>query len=253
MHFNPRTAKNKLFKLFQLITNNDILTVQETHGDSNALLRLAGRYNNTHTHYVNPHPNPTSGGTITFVKNNILGPNSTSTNHNLVPGRIQATTINNGNNSITVYNIHNYDITNDNINDIHNHLNTWQHKHKHNHANVALIMGDFNFSTAGESAHAVNQILNNTQASSITNNNDTRAAAHDTKEAKRWAKILGPLLEHLQHDPTRLGVRSTDDFTEVHISASRIDRIYSNIPPWLALQLRPSTTVPTPVTKIVAQ
>ena len=116
---------------------------------------------------------------------------------------------------------------------------------------MAFVLGDWNFSVPGESASAINHTINKHP----DNTHAARTAAQDERDAAAWAPLLGGLIEHHQNEPTRLGTRTNmgrpeDD--DLHITSSRLDRVYSTFPPWALLQLRSTSQVSTPVSKCVA-
>ena len=100
---------------------------------------------------------------------------------------------------------------------------------------LVVILGDFNFHTAGEAS---------TKFGTVGPTANVSIAKHGDTENRRWRVPLYGMTEIFQSDATRIGDRKENE--DRQITAARIDRVYVSTPPWILMHLRAGAKVTVP-------
>ena len=115
-------------------------------------------------------------------------------------------------------------------------------------SSIHLIGGDFNFLARGETPIRVS-----TENIEIPiKHNDTRAT---NQSNVKWSAMLANSMEHHQTNQTRIGhnPNANDNQETQYLIAKRLDRIYSSILPWQAINLKIRSYATIEVTKAETQ
>lgn len=199
------------------------MVVQETNGTEAALTQF-GRQPPSHHAYTSAGPNKHAGGLLTLASKKKLPTPSTPVH--IAHGRVLLTYLRSNNFIAIIFNVHNEDI---------NELELRRRKSRFRDARQAqdddeemctftILVGDFNFLAPGE--HTAHVGIN-------THNKPPPTNQKHQQEAWRWKGIIGTLTELEQPCYTRCGA------SKEHPSIlSRIDRIYTSIPPWMLKSFR---------------
>ena len=115
---DPEKAKRKLAFFTELALAADVVLVQETHGNADDFLvkcpQLAGLF----ATYVSQGPSRATGGVLTLFRKTWLAVDAVVTPRVLAEGRVLRTSITAGDKTCHVWNVHNFDLTGEQMADI---------------------------------------------------------------------------------------------------------------------------------------
>ena len=158
LHWDPALAQEKFGMLLKMLIVNDIVALQEVHGDKADMKLLTQRHTQSHTSGLSPHDNPTAGGVITYVKNDLLGINTKRADKPIVDGRVLRSIISKQigpeKHSITIFNVHNFGCSDRQVENIKKYVSEARNKaFKAGPNHAVFVLGDFNFLVPGEARH----------------------------------------------------------------------------------------------------
>ena len=208
---------SKYASLRRLLQKHDITCLQETHGQAD--LTDAIRHNfPDHTFITNFGPDEVTGGTAIAIRSTFLHYFTHYTHHIMAEGRIHVVTLHHPVYALTVANIHLAPSwllheTKAHLRRLRTYLDTLTYHHK-------IITGDFNFSVTGEGIYHV--------ASDTVTYDSTGMCAF-------FHSLFSDHTDLHSHNPTRREL-TADGKLE---ATSRIDRLYTNLPPPVLFDLKP--------------
>ena len=228
-------AKTRLTCLRNLVCRHDVVGIQEVHGTTAQQQQYLGTFGASHCVGCSGAANPAAGGVSLLVSTRLGVRKPVFTP--LVAGRAIAATICDEDESISVFIcLHNFgllpaekDVIIDFICDARSKCQSAGGGN-----GMVTLLGDFNFTAEGDFA---------------TTYGDGGGAKHveQVRDRSTWSRALKPMVEFFQPEPTRTQWREQDGRKSV--ITTRIDRIYSSMPSWLAVQLSISGATVVPSTQ----
>ena len=204
-------SERKILVLCKLMSNNDVVMVQETRDDYHKRLYFEQRFGGTHSFFWNSVEGGTFGGTLICVKKSFMLQFNNVSHVVLIDGRIQQLTLDGNFGNLSIINTHiDPMLTNNQICGVLDTVlaNVKDVEHYH-----TIIAGDFNFE------------LNANDRITLANGHFCGRVG---QVARHWVALFGAFSELFQPEYTRSALVSTPAGT-----ASRIDRIYTSLRPFI--------------------
>ena len=212
--------------IFPFVKSAHVTSFQEMHGDEHEMQSCLLAFQCSHHLVLNPHAQRGTGGTAVLISFSLVPQDAAMdiVNDVIVPGRIQRTVISrrDGTSTLVVFNIHNYGLSNREIERARDIINSDRAKSIRSPREFfVFVNGDFNFMAEGELP--VNRAA------------ETLAAVaggqqrYSSLDPAPWNPVLSRLLELASDLPTHYCAATS--------RVSRIDRFFCASPSWLAVNM----------------
>ena len=203
----------------------DIVCLQEVHGFWE-LLQACLRRELTEWHCVhNFHADAGTASCITLVIHSFAAADDI-TSSSLVEGRILRTMVGNKGNALYIWNVHNFGLSATQISFTCDEIRKDIESAKIlPHAEAAFILGDWDFSAAGELPLSVSRPTHISESSHLK-----KAIVAVRPGQSGFSRLLDRLVELKQPHPTH--------YSQASDALSRLDRAYTSLPGWMLLNLQ---------------
>jgi exonuclease III len=248
----PETRrKAKKRALNKLLHDNDAVAVQETHGQSEHWATTRKQLDKSHKIFHSHDPESRNkAGVALFLKRKLYRQAFREEVVEVNPGRTLTVRLFFAKGCLSFTSIHNFEMNETAQRQTAKHCADENRNAQNDEqgSSIHLIGGDFNFLARGEIPTRVS-----TKDLEIPlKYNDTRAT---NQSNIKWSTMLANSMEHHQPNKTRIGHNpNANENPETHyLIAKRIDRIYSSILPWQAINLKIKSYTTIDVTKAETQ
>ena len=224
-----KRIKNCTFR--NLIHNNDITTLQETHGNKLSWDAEAKQIRKSHRVFTSLNADKEGvGGVAIIIKNIIFDQAIQHKVTDLIDGRVLTVSLTFSDGKLDITSIHNQDLGSLLLKKTVDHCKDLTDKAQRDAGgrSVHLVGGDFNFLEKNELPLRIG--IDSTIPDK--DNDKTR----DEAARRKWGPYLDRALEHHQGEPTRVGHNPSKNGERYYI-VKRLDRIYSSWLPWQAIHL----------------
>ena len=204
------------------------IVLQETHGAAQEVKKLLFPLSREFFFHHSIGPDRSTGGTIILIARTYVREESQMSSEDVVSGRVTRSVITDGGPTVTVWNVHNYGLSNQHVSLIATRIKRDIMRARADPLkHVVWICGDSNFLATGETPFTVNDPLRK---------RDAQAATTEHRPRRAWSDALKDTVECQQDLPTHYNSGSD--------SYARLDRIYTTLPPWALVNSNCTARVP---------
>ena len=246
-------ARRKVKKkaLNKLLHDNDVVAVQETHGQSEQWSTTRKRLVKSHKVFHSHDPDSRNkAGVALFIKRRLSQQAFREEVVEVNPGRTLTVRLFFTKGCLSLTSIHNFEMNEAAQRQTAKHCADENRNAQNDEqgSSIHLIGGDFNFLARGE----IPTRVSTKEIEIPLKFNDTRAT---NQSNVKWGAMMANSMEHHQPNKTRIGHNpNANESPDTHyLIAKRIDRIYSSILPWQAINLKIKSYTTIDVTKAETQ